>query len=434
MLLCAYCDQQCQPTREHVIPRWYNDTPGDSQTFSARAPITHVRGDLTVKDVCQSCNGGALSNLAMYGKQLYKRYFAASAYAGESVCFEYEGDRLLRWLLKLSYNSARAQNADVKVLREYRDVMLGTKPMPDRIRCWLHLLPATYFDPARDIVRVAQRSEQGHENVHEGEWFRVCQLRLRTYQSLVLVQRMVIINSFTFSLLVAPADLDWPNEEFEEWMRQFAAAYPEAKQLVLDWATTRVKAGDESSLESLVPLMLHYPSRFSEDPDPFVASVLASPAEDRTLMMLSVSHEWVQKGEIKTIAATLDHMVSTRENAAAYRLRVGIMVEGYHDDPRPLWEVPKVRSFFRRLFVQCPYIMLLSHPDGNLLKLAAACWVYRKHTNEQAQKKLLNGFVARGFRGLNATTHKLALSEEQNQEICEAAVHVLLGRESREKP
>ncbi len=106
---CAYCDMACKQTREHVIPRWYNDTPGDTETFSARVPLTHLQGDLIVKDVCQSCNGGSLSSLDAYGKELYERYFAFPVYAGETIGFDYDGDRLLRWLLKLSYNTPAAE-------------------------------------------------------------------------------------------------------------------------------------------------------------------------------------------------------------------------------------------------------------------------------------------------------------------------------------
>ncbi len=128
MQRCAYCDHPCQQTREHVVPRLYNDTPGEAETFSARAPLTHLKGDLIVRDVCGGCNNGVLSGLDGYGKALYERYFAAPVYEGETVTFDYDGDRLLRWLLKLSYNSARAQNADIRVLREYRAVMLGESP------------------------------------------------------------------------------------------------------------------------------------------------------------------------------------------------------------------------------------------------------------------------------------------------------------------
>jgi hypothetical protein len=49
---CVYCGRVCQQTREHVIPDWYNDTPGEAETFSARAPLTHLKGDLIVRDVC----------------------------------------------------------------------------------------------------------------------------------------------------------------------------------------------------------------------------------------------------------------------------------------------------------------------------------------------------------------------------------------------
>ncbi len=76
---CAYCDARCKQTLEHVIPRWYNDTPGDSETFSARAPITHVQGDLVVKDVYSACYRDVLTALDAYGKELYERYFATPA-------------------------------------------------------------------------------------------------------------------------------------------------------------------------------------------------------------------------------------------------------------------------------------------------------------------------------------------------------------------
>lgn len=173
MLNCAYCDELHKQTREHVIPRWYNDTPGHAETFSARAPVTHVQGDLIVKDVCEDCNSRILASLDGYGKELFDRYFNTPVYEGETVAFEYDGDRLLRWLLKLSYNSARAQNADVRVLREYRAIVLGLSPFTNRIRCWLHLVTASCFDAASQSIRCAQREEQGQSNVEEPRWFRL---------------------------------------------------------------------------------------------------------------------------------------------------------------------------------------------------------------------------------------------------------------------
>lgn len=247
MLKCAYCDKSSQPTREHVIPDWYNDTPGEAETFSARAPLTHLQGDLLVRDVCRICNNGALSKLDAYGKELYERYFASPVYAGEAVTFDYDGDRLLRWLLKLSYNSARAQNADTLVLQEYRKVMLGESLMPDRIRCWLHLVSPTYFDPSTKDMHLARRDEQGHPNVDEPLWFRIGQMRLTTHPAMMLVQRAVIINSFSFTLLIARADAEWPCPEFDEWSNVFASAYPDAKPVLPALGTLTVTTGDTTT-------------------------------------------------------------------------------------------------------------------------------------------------------------------------------------------
>jgi hypothetical protein len=154
---------------------------------------------LIVRDVCAACNSGVLSSLDGYGKELYERYFAAPFYAGETVNFEHDGSRLLRWLLKLSYNSARAQNADVRVLHEYRKVMLDDAPVPDRIRCWVHLVGASCIDSSAKVIRPARRDEAGQPGMREPRWFRICQFRLMDFPALSLVQRAVVINSFSFT-------------------------------------------------------------------------------------------------------------------------------------------------------------------------------------------------------------------------------------------
>jgi hypothetical protein len=213
VLNCAYCDKPCQQTREHVVPDWYNGTPGETETFSARAPLTHLKGDLIVRDVCSKCNNGVLSSLDGYGKELYDRYFAAPVYSRETITFDYDGDRLIRWLLKLSYNSARAQNADTRVLHEYRKVMLGEDRLPDRIGCWLRLVTATCFDPSANVARAARRDEQGHPNIDEPLWFRIGQFRLPSYPAIFLVQRIVLINSFAFMCVGKLIDVKSPIPE-----------------------------------------------------------------------------------------------------------------------------------------------------------------------------------------------------------------------------
>jgi hypothetical protein len=120
-------------------------------------------------------------------------------------------------------------------------------------------------------------------------------------------------------------------------------------------------------------------------------------------------------------------MVSTQEKMASFRQRVAILVDGFDDDPRELWQVPQVREYFRRLFDECPFIMLVSHPDGGLLKVFATCWIYEDDLTVDAEKQRMAEFLNKAFYGLNDLNHLLALSEEQNRELCMSASMVLFG-------
>ncbi len=421
---CAYCDRTCQQTREHVIPRWYNDTPGETETFSARAPLTHVKGDLLIRDVCGACNNGPLSGLDGYGKEMYDRYFATPVYFGETVPFEYDGDRLIRWLLKLSYNSARAQNADVSVLREYRKVMLGELPVPDRIRCWLHLVSATSIDDDAKVIRAAKREERRRPHVEEPRWFRICQFRITDHPCLSLVQRAVVINSFAFTLLIARVGEKWPSPEFDQWITAFTKSYLAAKPVLPVAGSLMATTGWDHAAVSMYPALVNYPSRFLDEPIPSVEAALKGKLK---LVMLNVPHELIEKGDTAPISTALRDMVSTCEKGLAFRQRIGLVVGGFDDDPREIWQFPKAREYFRRLFVECPFVMLLAHPDGALLKLLAACWIYEDDLTEEIEKQRVSEFLNMAFRGLNALTHTLMLSEEQNREICDSAAKVLFG-------
>jgi hypothetical protein len=423
---CAYCNNACQPTREHVIPDWYNDTPGEAETFSARAPLTHLKGDLLVKDVCSRCNNGVLAGLDGYGKELYERYFAAPVYWSETVTFDYDGNRLLRWLLKLSYNSARAQNADVRVLREFRKVMLGESPLPERIQCWVHLVGATCIDSSAKVVRPARREEQGQPGVQEPLWFRICQFRLTDFPALSLVQRAVVINSFCFTLLVARADAGWPSPEFDHWIEEFTSGFPAARPVLPEPGRLTLRAEGDHAAASMYPLLHHHPTRFVEDKNPAIVQGLRN---EHGLTLLSVPRELIEEDNAEPIIWALRDMVSTREKAMAFRQRIGVLVDGYDSDARELWQVPEVRAFFRRLFIECPFVMLLAHPGGALLKLLAACWIYEEGLTEEAQRQGMRDFVIRAFRGLNGLNHTVMLSEEQNREISMAAAKVLFGEE-----
>lgn len=84
-----------------------------------------------LRDVCKNCNNVALSNLDSHVSILFKKYFLVPVTAPHDVTFEYEYKPLHRWLLKVLYNSARADRDRLEGFREHIPYILGTKPEPN---------------------------------------------------------------------------------------------------------------------------------------------------------------------------------------------------------------------------------------------------------------------------------------------------------------
>jgi hypothetical protein len=302
--------------------------------------------------------------------------------------------------------------------------MLGESPLSERVRCWLRLVTSTSIDAATNLARPAKRDEQGQPRVEEPLWFRIGQFRLPKLPAIKLVQRIVLINSFAFTLLIARSDENWPCSLFDQWIATYPASFPEAK-LILPGATSAVlAAGSDHAAASLLFSVANYPSRFSNTPSPYVEGVLKGNIQR---VMLQIPKELIENGSIDPIAEILHDMVSTKEKAAASKQRVAVATDGFDDDPRALWQIPQARQFFRRLFRACPFVMFLSHPEGDLLKLFAACWLYDDDVTEAIQRERMAEFLNRAFSGLNGLNHSIALSEEQNREICQAAAKTLFA-------
>lgn len=67
--------------------------------------------EVTIGDVCRSCNNGYLSKLDEYICQLFDEYFVRILNYNEVVDFEYNHHKLKRWLLKMCFNSARIHHS-----------------------------------------------------------------------------------------------------------------------------------------------------------------------------------------------------------------------------------------------------------------------------------------------------------------------------------
>ena len=106
---CAYCPATGGLTKEHVFPDFLREHFPGHNTFvdNARGKVL-VGAAPTIRDVCEACNNGPLAQLDGYGAELARRYFTQPVEVGPvRVTFAADFHRLLRWLLKLSFNDAR---------------------------------------------------------------------------------------------------------------------------------------------------------------------------------------------------------------------------------------------------------------------------------------------------------------------------------------
>lgn len=421
MISCAYCDAFCQPTREHIVPRWYSVTPGDSESFNARQPFTHLKGDLMVKDVCASCNGGVLSKLDAYGKKLYDEIFSVTARYGDVQEVSFDVIQLSRWLLKLSFNSGRANGTDLPVLKQYRDVILGKESIGQNFFLACHLIGPSIADENQKLIRPATDDDPKEKVIHP-HWFRICQLRLPLSPITQIVQRQVLINSYSFSIIVAPR-AEEQSAELRNAIAEFRNLFPSGVELKPDAKCSTIYCNWDHAAQSIGQLYNAFPNRFGYESNDYTKRLLR---EQKGGTILALTRDIIEEGDVQSTAEAVQALVRNREMALAHRMRVGIMVDGYDDDPRELWEITEVRDYIRKLFLECPFIMLIAHPELSLMKLFFACWIYEPDSySEMALKPREHDFITRCFAGNNMVTYQLCISREVQMKIEQAAIQTL---------
>lgn len=107
MSKCAYCSLERPATKEHIWPKSLIDKYEELQTYNPRKN-NFYRGEPVVRDVCAVCNNELLSPLDAYLSDRFDRVFSKIIEPGQSAELEYDYPRLLRALLKISYNSSRS--------------------------------------------------------------------------------------------------------------------------------------------------------------------------------------------------------------------------------------------------------------------------------------------------------------------------------------
>lgn len=151
---------------------------------------------MVIGDVCATCNNGVLSKLDQHFITSFKNQMITPLKPGDEVTFNYDYNLLLRELLKISYNSARASKhgySSRAILEKYTPFITHGEKKPDGI-----------------IITLLIVTSANRINLETGEYEAPMEpylLRSGSVDGLNLstnnyIVRMVAFNSFWFFLLI----------------------------------------------------------------------------------------------------------------------------------------------------------------------------------------------------------------------------------------
>jgi len=201
---CAYCEEVKPMTSEHIWPKFILNQTDYNIRYSERSGKV-FSGELTVRDVCQECNNLHLGKLDAYASKLYGTYFSKFLKHNQRVVFKYDFGKLVRWLLKVAYNSARTTGHHVELLKAYVPALISEFDCsPINVGVFL-----TTIEP------VEQRKNGVLERIPP-LGMRCARIQIPGYDESWCVLRLIQMNSYMFVLiLMKEATID-PEQAFHE--------------------------------------------------------------------------------------------------------------------------------------------------------------------------------------------------------------------------
>mgnify|MGYP001301511971 CR=1 FL=1 len=196
--ICAYCGKGSSLTREHIIPSFlYKKHPDQKFGFNWAAD-KFVNSEAIIRDVCAECNNGILSELDDYGKSFYEENECQQSFnISKTLVIKYNYTLLLRWLLKISYNSLRAAGRHSNLMEKCIPFILNENDFGITHLLFLELIK-DYKIKEEDRTHLPEESkswEYIQARMFRSGW-------IITNSNINYLSRYVAINSFYFYFFV----------------------------------------------------------------------------------------------------------------------------------------------------------------------------------------------------------------------------------------
>ncbi len=117
-MICAYCKNETNCTKEHIISDSVLELFPECDLTIDSTRNKQYKSDPVIKDVCEVCNSKKLNYIDDYAKQFINQYFINTYELYDTLDFVYEYDKLLKVLLKYTYNDLRSHKKDTSLFDE----------------------------------------------------------------------------------------------------------------------------------------------------------------------------------------------------------------------------------------------------------------------------------------------------------------------------
>lgn len=406
---CAYCGKEERPTREHIIPNSFIKRMNMTEmtTWLDRVPNKFINGEMVIRDVCAECNNGALSHLDAYAVNLITFYNKKIHKETQSLLFSYEYNTLVRWLLKVCYNSARANNCadDAQLYTSFIEYILYNKTPHNRVLIYASVLELdckneTYYhltDMAYDI-----------------DHFRICPFRFSEIDAYQCAFRTIMINSFAFMVMVFDNGID--KAKIKEIKRSFSKKHPQFTQLTLKNATKLRKD------HSFWGYSLSTHVAFNSEYFGHTTGLEKGKHDIGTIELQRVDIENLNYQELDTI---ISYLLETRDIALSYMQRIEISISGYDEDSRELYQISDVQKYIHILLEKFPALIFFLNLELSFIKVVLFSYINENDISDSKNnqreininQQKLQQFVTSCFMGLNKLTNHLVLDNSINREI-----------------
>lgn len=186
-----------------------------------------ISSEPKIRDVCADCNNVTLSELDNYICNLFDSTLVNILEYGQDVVFEHDYHLLKRWILKMSYNSARIHNSpDTNAIKRLLPYILGEKEKLGRsVQLFVQLMYPEYPDP-RDF---GNESGDLCSSLFYPEIHRVGHMIFRVPGVGQKILRTVHLRSYTFLLAYWP--IDGGRAEQEDFEQVFTSLHRGTRRL-----------------------------------------------------------------------------------------------------------------------------------------------------------------------------------------------------------